>query len=109
MDKIYCGELNAYYGSVLNDHQREVLRLYYDCDMSLAEIAELYGTSRQAVREGIARSTEKLRQYEEKLGLIKKVKSLSGRLEHIIKVIDNEEKAEIKSKLSALLKDIKEI
>lgn len=109
MDKVVCGELNAYYGGLLNEHQSEILRLYYDCDMSLSEIAEIYGTSRQAVREGIVRSTEKLRSYEEKLGLIDKVKSLSVSLAHIIDAIDEEDKEDIKRKLTDLLNGIKEI
>ena len=109
MDKVYCGELNAYYGAMLNEHQSEILRLYYDCDMSLSEIAEIYGTSRQAVREGIVRSTEKLRVYEEKLGLIHKVKSLSESLGRIIKDMDDASKEEIKKELRELLDGIKEI
>lgn len=109
MDKVYCGELNAYYGTMLTDHQSEILRLYYDCDMSLAEIAEIYGTSRQAVREGIVRSTEKLRSYEEKLGLIQKVKTLSDSVKRIIDAVDAEDGASIKSRLIALEKQIKEI
>ena len=109
MDKLYCGKLNAYYGSMLTEHQTEILRLYYDCDMSLSEIAEIYGTSRQAVREGIVRSTEKLRSYEKKLGLIQKVGSLSETLSAIIDAIDEMEPTERKERLVALLKEIKEI
>lgn len=109
MDKVYCGELNAYYGAMLNEHQSEILRLYYDCDMSLSEIAEIYGTSRQAVREGIVRSTEKLRSYEEKLGLIQKVKTLSENVKRIINAVDTEDTSEIKRRLTALENQIKEI
>ena len=109
MDKVFGGELNAYYGGMLTEHQSEVLRMYYDCDMSLAEIAEINGTSRQAVREGIVRSTEKLRVYEEKLGLIHKVKSLSESLGRIIKDMDDASKEELKKELIELLDGLKEI
>ena len=109
MDKVYCGELNAYYGGMLTEHQSEILRLYYDCDMSLSEIAEINGTSRQAVREGIVRSTEKLRLYEEKLGLIRKVKDLSDSLKKIIDEMDEQENPDVKQKLISLLEGIKEI
>ena len=109
MDKVYCGRLNAYYGSMLTEHQSEILRLYYDCDMSLAEIAEVTGTSRQAVREAIVRSTDKLEIWEQKLNLIKKVDSISAELNKIIASIDSVDKAEVKAKLCSLLDEIKEI
>ena len=109
MDKVYCGRLNAYYGSMLTEHQSEILRQYYDCDMSLAEIAEETGTSRQAVREAIVRSTEKLVTWENKLNLIKKVDAISGELKDIIASVDDVEKEDVKERLSSLLMEIKEI
>lgn len=45
-DKINDAILFAYYGGLLNPHQREIMRLYYDCDMSLAEIGEETGITR---------------------------------------------------------------
>lgn len=108
-DNIYCGMLNAYYGSMLTEHQRKIMRLYYDCDMSLAEISEFNGTSRQAVREIIVRSTAKLTEWEEKLGLIKKVQSIADKLEKIIGRVGSEQTEKIKDDLTALLNEIKEI
>ncbi len=108
-DKVYCGMLNAYYGSMLTEHQKEILRLYYDCDMSLGEIGDLMGVSRQAVREIIVRSTDKLSEWEEKLGLIEKVRKISNRLESIIDTANDKSVEEIKESLSALMTEIKEI
>ncbi len=108
-DNVYCGLLNAYYGSMLNDHQREIMRLYYDCDMSLAEISEFLGVTRQAVREIIVRSTAKLTECENKLGLIKKVQSIASSLEKIIDTADKTSVEEIKNSLQELLNEIKEI
>ena len=55
------------YGGLLTDTQREVCELYYMCDLSLAEIAEQKGTSRQSVSETLKKSRELLDYYEEKL------------------------------------------
>ena len=106
-DKIFCGTLLSYYGGMLNEHQHEVLRLYYDCDMSLAEIADDLNITRQGVREVIVRSTKKLVEFENKLGLVAKIKNISTQLNE---VLDNDSlPAELRVKLSGLLTDIKEI
>lgn len=55
------------YGALLTDTQRELCELYYMCDLSLAEIAEQKGTSRQSVSETLKKSRELLDYYEEKL------------------------------------------
>lgn len=105
MKKLETGLLNAYYGGLLNSHQAEIMRLYYDCDMSLAEIAEQLDITRQGVREVIVRSAKKLEGYEQKLGLVNKVKGLAEELEDIMERTDENTKTE----LSALLNKIKEL
>ena len=63
------GVLLDFYGDVLSDHTRALLAMYYGEDLSLAEIAESAGISRQGVRAAIKRGEEDLRFLEEKLGL----------------------------------------
>ena len=58
-----------FYGEVLTDKQREVVGFYYNDDLSLAEIAEHAGISRQGVRDAIKRGENTLLFMEEKLGL----------------------------------------
>lgn len=53
---------------LLTQRQQEMLRLYYEEDFSLGEIAEQFGVSRQNVHELITRSVQKLRRYEAALG-----------------------------------------
>lgn len=60
------------YAPLFNEHQKDIMRLYFDCDVSLNEIAEQYGISRQAVRDLLLRGQKSLISYEEKLGLMKK-------------------------------------
>ena len=58
-----------YYGSFLTERRRELMRMSADEDMSLAEIAEQAGGSRQSVRDSIAKGSAELLLFEERLGL----------------------------------------
>jgi predicted DNA-binding protein YlxM (UPF0122 family) len=58
------------YGSLLTDHQRQVVDLYLRSDWSLAEIADHQGTSRAAVHDIVRRSTSAMQEYERRLGLL---------------------------------------
>lgn len=55
------------YGGLLTETQREICKLYYMCDLSLAEIAEQKRISRQSVSDTLKKSRELLDYYEEKL------------------------------------------
>lgn len=61
-----------FYGELLTQRQRDCFALHYNEDLSLAEIAELYGISRQAVRDHIVHAEAALRQVEEKTGLLRR-------------------------------------
>ena len=65
---VEIGTLCAFYGGLLTQRQQEMLRLYYEEDFSLGEIAEQFGVSRQNVHELITRSVQKLHRYEAALG-----------------------------------------
>ena len=58
-----------FYGDVLSERKREVLDEYYNNDLSLSEIAQELGISRQGVRELIKKAEEELNFYEQKLHL----------------------------------------
>ncbi len=64
----YAFLLDAY-GEVLDDHAKAIMTAYYEDDLSLAEIAEGEGISRQGVRHVIKKSEEQLDFLESKLGL----------------------------------------
>ena len=55
------------YGSLLTGHQREVASLYYNFDLSLAEIAEEKGCSRQSISDTLGKVRRQLEEYEDKL------------------------------------------
>lgn len=67
-NSVEISTLCAFYGGLLTPRQREAVTLHHDEDLSLGEIAEQFGVSRQNVHELIARSVEKLRGYEAALG-----------------------------------------
>ena len=58
-----------FYGDVLDEHTRAAMKAYYDDDLSLSEIAEGVGISRQGVRHIIKKGEEQLTFLEERLGL----------------------------------------
>lgn len=65
-----------FYGSFLTEKQSNLFELYYNDDLSLAEIAEIIGISRQGVRDGLERARKKMLLMEEKLGLVEKVSKI---------------------------------
>jgi len=66
---VYMGELYDLYGSLLTDRQREVFEMHYMQDLSLAEIANTLGITRQACYDLLLRSQKSLEHYEAKMGL----------------------------------------
>ena len=61
-----------YYGSMLTDKQRECFDMRYNQDLSLGEIAESMGVSRQAVNDNLSRTEALLRRMEENIGSVKR-------------------------------------
>ena len=67
-----------FYGDVLTEKQREILDLYYNEDLSLAEVAESNGLTRQGVRHVIEKAEDELITLENKLGLANHFVKLSN-------------------------------
>ena len=67
--KIELAWLTAFYGGLLTDKQRQVLALHCEEDLSLAEIAQEAGVSRQGVHDMLTRAAQRLFDMEEKLGM----------------------------------------
>ena len=67
MDKnVEIGLLLDIYGEILTDKQQNVLDLYYNENLSLAEIAEEVSITRQAVKDSIAKGEKKLFRFRRK-------------------------------------------
>ena len=75
-----------FYGEVLDEHTHSVMNAYYNDDLSLAEIADGIGISRQGVRHIIKKGEEQLEFLEEKLGLAshhRELADMAGQLEDL--------------------------
>ena len=66
---VYLSLLLDFYGELLTEKQREYASLYYNENLSLSEIAENDGISRQAVRDALLRAEATLRDTEAKTGM----------------------------------------
>ena len=84
---VEIGTLCAFYGGLLTERQLNALRLHYEEDFSLGEIAEELGVSRQNVHELITRSVQKLRRYEEALGAAKRAEETAKALREAQRLI----------------------
>ena len=73
-----------FYGELLTDRQKEFYDLYYNEDLSLSEIAENYGISRQGVRDVIVRAENYMTEIEDKTELIKRFMQLQPHVEKIV-------------------------
>ncbi len=72
-----------FYGELLKPAGRHAVDLYYNDDLSLSEIAEDTGITRQGVRDSIKRCEQQLFEYEKKLGLLSRFQQLEQGLEEI--------------------------
>ena len=80
-----------FYGDLLTERQKEFYDLYYNDDLSLAEIAENYDITRQGVRASIVRAGRTLEDVEEKTGLIRRfhqIRDAANRMREIIGSMD---------------------
>ena len=73
-----------FYGEVLTPRQKEFFDLYYNEDLSLAEIAENYGISRQGVRVVIVRAEAIMTDLEDKTGLMKRFMLMQQQVQAIL-------------------------
>ncbi len=83
------------YGKLLTEKQYILLNDYYNNDLSLSEIAENFGITRQAVRDNLKKGENKLFDYEEKLNVMKKTMEQEEKIALILSEINK-----IKSKTS---------
>ncbi len=80
--KVELAWLTAFYGGLLTDKQRQVLMLHCEEDLSLAEIAQEAGVSRQGVHDMLTRAAQRLFDMEEKLGMAARFRRMEEGLEN---------------------------
>ena len=98
-----------FYGNALTEHQRQMAELYFQEDLSLAEIAEEIGITRQGVRDGLKKAEKALFGLEERLGIaarfLRQRKALEAAKEAAQRLPDSEEKAILLAAVDAALEE----
>lgn len=72
-----------FYGNVLTEKQRDMMQQYYNMDLSLSEIADNFGITRQGVRDAIKRGENVLTELEEQVGFAEKYRVLMDGIDQI--------------------------
>ncbi|MFZ7104518.1 MAG: YlxM family DNA-binding protein [Peptococcaceae bacterium] len=101
--------LYDFYGGLLTEKQRTIFDLYYQCDLSLGEIAQDQEVSRQAVYDIIKRTENTLEEYENKLGLVKKFMFSKDKLQKVLEILDGFEDSAGKDSIQDIVSLIKEL
>ena len=87
--RAYLSLLYDCYAGALTDRCRDALDLYYNDDLSLAEVAEHLGITRQGVRDVIVRAEATLTELEDKTGLIKRFYAMQPKIQSIAEAADH--------------------
>lgn len=95
------------YGKLLTEKQETVLDDYYNNDLSLSEIAENNNITRQAVRDNIKKGEQKLFEFEEKLGVMKKTMIQEQKISEILVKITKIKSKSSDKKVQHILEEVK--
>lgn len=101
--KVDIAYLSAFYGGLLTERQRLILSLHCEEDLSLAEIAEEVGISRQAVHEALNHATDRLFRLEAQLGVAERFRRMQAGLENALDALNHHEDEQARQLIEALL------
>ena len=105
--KIEISMLCQIYGKLLTEKQFDYINDYYNNDLSLAELAENYGITRQAARDNIKKGENKLFEYEEKLQIMKTTLNTEKKIANILAQIATIQSGYSDEKIADILENIK--
>lgn len=95
------------YGKLLSEKQLEFIDDYYNNDLSLSEIAENHGITRQAVRDMLKKGEKKLFKYEEKLLFMKRTLNQEKKIEEILLELTKIQKDYTDNEVASILENVK--
>ena len=107
IDKLKYVLLSDFYSNLLTEKQREFLSLYYEEDLSLGEISERFGISRQAVYDSIRSSEMCLERFENELGLLASFQHQRGVVTDVLEHLQALETDDVGSKRRETIRYIK--
>ena len=87
-ERLRLNYLLDFYGPLLTEHRRELLRLYCEEDLSQQEIAEQLDITRQGVFDAITKSKRQLNDYEKKLRLVERYRAQSALAERCLEALE---------------------
>ena len=105
--KIEVSILCQIYGKLLTEKQYNFIDDYYNNDLSLSEIADNYGITRQAARDNIKKGENKLFEYEEKLGIMKTTLKNEKTIEEVLMQINSIQTNYSDKKIAKILENVK--
>ena len=101
--KVDLAFLSAFYGGMLTEKQRRILTLHCEEDLSLGEIAEEVGISRQAAHETLTRAAAKLTEMEAALGVAERFRRMESGLEDALLLLRRQDYSGAEQILQELL------
>lgn len=108
--------LYDFYGELLTSRQRQITELYVEENLSLAEISQELGISRQAVHDALRAGQRALAGYEKKLGLVERylnmkeaIDVIDERILHMIGTLEENAEDGAKGKNRELIREMKEL
>lgn len=105
--KVEVSILCQIYGKLLTEKQYNYIDDYYNKDLSLSEIADNYGITRQAARDNIKKGESKLFEYEEKLGIMKTTLKNEKTIEDVLMQIKEIQTNYSDKKIAKILENVK--
>ncbi len=95
-----------FYADVLDDHTRDIIKAYYNDDLSLAEIAEDKGISRQGIRHIVKKGEDQLLFLESNLAIAKRHEEIVEINDELTSVIEKLETEEVNKEHVLMLKEL---
>ena len=103
----YASMLYDFYGALLSENQLEVMTMYHEDNLSLSEIADELGMTRQAVHYTLKKAETRLEEYDNKLGLVEAYRINQERAANIVNMLRDLDID--KDKLEPIIKMIEEL
>ena len=104
-ERVALNYLLDFYGPLLTEHRREVLRLYCEEDLSQQEIAEQLFITRQGVFDTLAKGRKQLADFEKKLGLVQRYRRQTALAGRCLEALDAGDRKGARALLTELLND----
>ena len=106
MKDLHISLLSDIYGGLLTEKQRDIVRDYFDYDLSLGEIAASYGISRQAVADTVKTCERSLCKYEETLGFAARLADIRAAIASVSDSLAHGDSVKAKADADALLSEL---